>query len=97
MAANFYTLEESVRKAIKAADLELFDLQGQVTFPIYAQSGGVYSKFISYAKPRSLPWPENCDLGREGECPKGIIAIEVEIGWSDEQVNSYILEVISRG
>ena len=70
----------------KAHGYDVFEVAGQSLFHIYSQSGGLSTHYICYCKPKTLAWPESpADLGREGRCPPGIVAVEFEINWTPEQ------------
>jgi hypothetical protein len=86
-----------IRGYAEGKNLEVYEIMGQWLFPIYAASGGLATKYITYfVNPDSgykVP-RDGEDLGREGSCNPALIAIEFEYFWDDGETIEHLKSVV---
>jgi hypothetical protein len=90
-------LDSEIRAFMTEQQRDLLEIGGQVIFPVYAASGGLYSTYIIYTKLPSAQWPEHADLGRQDHNCPGVLAIELEAAWEWPKVKAHLTAMLTWG
>src|SRR5580704_101293 len=90
------TQHDAVCEFSQKYKLHMLDCGGQVLFPIYSESGGLYSSQICYFTLASDPkWPEWEDMGRENKQPNGCLAAEIPYMWDKPQIEQHLEKLLA--
>lgn len=77
-------------------DVKLFEIGGQVLFPVYAMSGGIALRYMLYLIKEGTGRPKDVDLGRHGLKDMGggwkAFAIEVNIPENEDELRKKVAE-----